>query len=131
MDTHQLDFAKINIIRDDIAEVIINDGVEMNADMVDQYHAFLLSHLKPPFSLLINKLNSYTYDFEAQQSLGTLKEINAMAVVVYNQISKVSTSNLASFPRSTQWNLHIFYNTDDALNWLYLEQDNVDISKHH
>ncbi len=123
METHQLDFATINIIRDDIAEVIINDGVEMNAEMVNQYHTFLLDHLKSPFSLLINKINSYTYDFEAQKNLATLKEINAMAVVVYNQVSKLSTDNLASFPRSTQWNMHIFYNTDDALEWLFLEQN--------
>jgi len=44
MDLHELPFAKIIILREDIAEVIINDGIKMDSEMVDQYHDFLLSH---------------------------------------------------------------------------------------
>ena len=92
MDLYELSFAKIVILRDDIAEVMINDGVEMDARMVEQYHEFLLSHLRNPFSLRSNKVNSYTYDFDAQVNLGTLKEINAIAVVAYNRVTKMSTN---------------------------------------
>jgi len=53
----------------------------MTLDMVEEYHAFLLAHLVSPFSLLINKINSYSYNFDAQINLATLKEIKAMAVV--------------------------------------------------
>ena len=122
MDLHELPFAKIIILRDDIAEVMINDGVRMNEDMVEQYHEFLLSHLRAPFSLLINKINSYTYDFHAQEKLATLKEINAMAVVAYNRVTKLTTETLASYPRDVKWNLKIFSNRDDALAWLLSEQ---------
>ena len=125
MDLHVLPFAKIIILRDDIAEVMINEGVELDASMVDQYHNFLLSHLHPPFSLLINKVNAYTYDFEAQEKLGTLKEINAMAVVAYNRITEITTQTLASYPREIEWNLKIFSNRDDALAWLVAEQAEV------
>ena len=122
MDLHELPFAKIIILRDDIAEVMINEGVELDANMVDQYHNFLLSHLHPPFSLLINKINSYTYDFQAQEKLATLSEINAMAVVAYNRITEITTQTLASYPREIEWNLKIFSNRDDALAWLVAEQ---------
>ena len=122
MDLHELPFAKIIILRDDIAEVMINDGVRMNEEMVEQYHEFLLSHLRAPFSLLINKINSYTYDFHAQEKLATLKEINAMAVVAYNRVTKLTTETLASYPRDVKWNLKIFSNRDDALAWLLSEQ---------
>ena len=122
MDLHELPFAKIIILRDDIAEVMINDGVRMNEEMVEQYHDFLLSHLRAPFSLLINKINSYTYDFHAQEKLATLKEINAMAVVAYNRVTKITTETLASYPRDVKWNLEIFSNRDDALAWLLSEQ---------
>ncbi len=122
MDLHELPFAKIIILRDDIAEVMINDGVRMNEEMVEQYHDFLLSHLRAPFSLLINKINSYTYDFHAQENLATLKEINAMAVVAYNRVTKITTETLASYPRDVKWNLEIFSNRDDALAWLLSEQ---------
>ena len=121
----ELPFAKIIILRKDIAEVMINDGIEMDIRMVDQYHDFLLSHLRPPFSLLINKINSYSYDFDAQLKLATLKEINAMAVVAYNRITRVTTEILASYPRSEKWNLKIFSNRNKALVWLLSEQKNI------
>ena len=123
MDLYELPFAKIILLREDIAEVLINNGVEMDVKMVDQYHDFLLSHLRTPFSLLINKVNSYTYDFMAQKKLATLKEINVMAVVAYNRVTKISTEVLVSVPRDVEWNLKIFSNRDEALAWLVSEQD--------
>lgn len=122
MDLYELSYAKIIILQEDIAEVIINDEVVINAAMVKQYHEFLRSNLTSPFSLLINKINSYTYDFDAQTELATIPEINAMAVVAYNRITELSTESLASFPRSKKWNLEIFLNRNDALAWLLSEQ---------
>ena len=126
MDLYELPFAKIIILRDDIAEVMINEGVEMDEEMVDQYHDFLLSHLRAPFSLLVNKVNAYTYNFQAQVKLATLKEINAMAVVAYNRVTKIATETMASYPRDDQWKLIVFSDRDAALAWLLSEQDKVD-----
>ncbi|MCJ8311465.1 MAG: hypothetical protein MJK11_00670 [Pseudomonadales bacterium] len=121
--SYKLPFAKINILSESIAEVIINENVEMTLDMVNHYHEFLLTHLVSPFSLLINKINSYTYDFEAQLNLATLKEINVMAVVAYTRTTVVSTESLnSSIPRTVDWKLKIYSNRDEALNWLELEQ---------
>jgi len=125
MNLYELSFAKIIVLQDDIAEVIINDAVVMNTAMVEQYHEFLRSILTSPFSLLINKINSYTYDFDAQIELATIAEINAMAVVAYSRITELTTETLASYPRSKKWNLQIFMNRDDALAWLLLEQDKI------
>lgn len=122
MDLHELPFAKIIILRDDIAEVMINDGVRMDTAMVETYHDFLLSHLHAPFSLLINKINSYTYDFHAQEKLATLKEINVMAVVAYKRVTRITTETLASYPRDVKWNLEIFSSRDEALAWLMTQQ---------
>jgi hypothetical protein len=97
----------------------------MNAEMVDAYHDFLLTHLQAPFSLLINKINAYTYDFEAQERLATPAQINAMAVVTYNRISAMTTRSLAAIPRSRKWNLRIFSDRSAALEWLRSEQDRV------
>lgn len=119
----ELPFGQIIKLREDIAEVIINEGIEMDLNMVNQYHEWLLSHLKSPFSILVNKVNSYTYDFEAQMALGTLKEINVMAVVVYNNAAKFSTEDLASRPRIKDWNISIFSNREQALTWLKLNQE--------
>jgi len=123
MDLYELPFAKIIVLRDDIAEVMINDGVIMDMAMVEQYHDFLLAHLRAPFSLLVNKVNSYTYDFDAQEKLATLKEINVMAVVAYKRVTEITTETLASYPRNVKWNLRIFSDRDDALAWLLTEQE--------
>ena len=125
MDLHELPFAKIIVLDKDLAEVLINDGVEMNTEMVAAYHDFLLNHLQAPFSLLVNKVNAYSYDFEAQANLATLEQINAMAVVTYNRISTISTESLASMPRSREWNLRIVSDRGEALAWLRSEQSRV------
>ncbi|MCJ8318375.1 MAG: hypothetical protein MJK12_01995 [Colwellia sp.] len=98
----------------------------MTLAMVDQYHEFLLSHLVAPFSLLINKVNTYTYDFDAQVNLANLKEINAMAVVAYTRPTEIATEYLKStVPHKIDWNLKIYSNRDEALNWLQLEQGSL------
>ena len=123
MKLHELSFGKIIILRDNIAEVIINEGVEINSEMVKEYHDFLLSQLTSPFSLLINKINSYTYDFDAQVNIATLNEIKSMAVVTYTRAKKVSTEALATInSKSDEWNLKMFSNREDALKWLMSDQ---------
>jgi len=125
MDSHELPFAKIIVLDKDLAEVLINDGVEMNTEMVAEYHDFLLARLKAPFSLLVNTVNAYSYDFEAQANLVTLEQINAMAVFTYHRISMSSTEALASMPRSKEWNLRIFSDRGEAPAWLRSEQSRV------
>lgn len=121
MKLYELPFAKIIILHDNIAEVIIDEGIVVDSQMIDEYHKFLLTHLDAPFSLLINKVNSYTYDFPAQTKLANLEEINSMAVVAYNRVTQITTETLASYPRSKQWNLKVFSDREQALEWLLCE----------
>lgn len=125
MNHHSLSFGQIIILQPDIAEVIIGDGIEMNESMVDDYHNFLIEHLVAPFSILVNKLNAYTYTFEAQLKLGTIPQIYSMAVVVYSHISEVATNSLSSMPRTTPWNLRTFHHRDQALSWLQQNQASI------
>ena len=118
MKSHQLSFGEIIIIKPNLAEVIINDEVLMDIKMVDEYHAFLLTHLEAPFSLLVNKKFSYAYTFEAQKTIATLKEIKAMAVVVEGFNAKVSTNFLISINKEHKWNIKTFRLRSDALEWL-------------
>ncbi|NTS77283.1 hypothetical protein HR060_10445 [Catenovulum sp. SM1970] len=116
--TVALGFGTINLLKENLAEVIIDEGVEMDLAMVNQYHQALLTNLTPPFDIVINKLNAYTYTFEAQLELGTLAEIDRLAVITYNSIAKVSTENLAKFPRNKAWNVEFFSDRQDAIDWL-------------
>jgi hypothetical protein len=118
MKSYKLSFATIVIIEEDLAEVIINDGVVMDEIMVDEYHDFLLSSLKKPFSLLINKKHSYTYTFYAQKTIVNLKEIKAMAVLLYNSGGLMSTETLINLNENNNWNIEMFQSKEKALGWL-------------
>ena len=102
----------------EIAEVIVDDGIVIDMDMVNEYHNWIEHNLSNPCMLLINKQNPYTYTFEAQKEIANLEQIKAMAVVVYNRVSELTTRDLASFPRDHQWNLQIFDSRHDAMIWL-------------
>ncbi len=126
MTTHTLSFCTITLLQKNIAEVIVNDGVEMSLEMVETYHQFLLDNMPDSFSLLINKKNSYTYSFEAQLHLATLTQINSMAVLVYNSISAATTKSLASMPRAIPWKLEVFIDRENAIKWLQKKQNYKD-----
>ena len=113
-----LGFAKMIILYDDLAELIVNNDVELNLDMVNTLHQELRSNLTSPFYLLVNKSNDYSYDFTAQHELGTLDELKAIAIVCYTEKSKKSTNFISALPRKKQWNVEIFNNREDSLKWL-------------
>lgn len=118
MELHQLSFGKAIKLNDDLAEIIVDESVVLDIAMVDEYHDWIANNLKDPCFLLINKVNSYTYTFDAQMKIATLPQIKAMAVVVYNKLSEITTQNLSEYPRERSWNLNIFNNRDEALAWL-------------
>jgi len=125
MTSFDLKFGCVNILQEDIAEVVINEGVELDHQMVDVYHTFLLKHLNPPFSLLVNKHYAYSYTFDAQKKLATLPQINAIAVVVYNQKTYAATDSVIDFPREVDWKVQIFKERQTALSWLQQEQNQL------
>ncbi|MCX7548216.1 STAS/SEC14 domain-containing protein [Xanthomarina sp. F1114] len=116
-------YGKIIVLQEQIAEVIINRGVVMDEEMIGHYHDLLRSKLKAPFYLIINKKNAYTYNFLAQRNLATIKEIAAMAVVAYNQTTSMATDMLDKLPRKEAWNLRIFSDREEALQWILYEQE--------
>jgi hypothetical protein len=118
MKTHVLSFGTITLLRPDLAEVIVNEGIEMDMDMVDEYHMFVSELLAEPCGTLINKKNRYTYTFEAQLAIATLEKIKASAVVVYSETSRISTDALLKLPTHLQQNIKMFSNRDAGLRWL-------------
>lgn len=117
-EVHQLGFGKIILLDQDIAEVIIDKGVEMDMEMVNEYHQFLITHLRAPFSLLINKINPYSYTFAAQRKLATIPQIRAMAVITYNPVAEETTRSLIRIPRDRDWHIKLFNDRELALQWL-------------
>lgn len=122
MQEYRLSFGVIRVLSDRIAEVVVADGIEMTLEHVAEYHEFLLEHLPNPSGLLVNKANSYTYSFDAQQNLFLMDHIKYYAVLVHNTPAWIATESLMSMQRrNDKWNLTIFDQFDSALKWLAKE----------
>lgn len=113
-----LSFGRIIKLQDNLAEVIVNKDVEFNTAMIDEYHTWLLENLSAPFALLINKINPYTYTFDAQLNIANLPGIRAMAILAYSRVTEESTNVLISMPRKNKWNVRQFHLRANALSWL-------------
>lgn len=118
MELFELPFLKIVKLKDDLIEVITNEGVELDTHMMEQYHDWIRQNLRHPCYILVNKINAYTYSFDVQRKLSTIPEVKAIALVVYTQASHLATESLLEMPRQTPWNSKIFNNRDEALQWL-------------
>lgn len=120
-----LSFGFINILSEDIAEIIINNNVVITLEMIDEYDQFLTEYFKGDFGLLINRINHYSYTFEAKLSIGSTEGLKAIAVVYYNEISKESTNSLVKARRVDNFNLKLFSGLElgwqSGLDWLRSE----------
>jgi hypothetical protein len=126
MEKHDIGFGEIIVLREDIAEVVFNDGVHLDSSLVEEYHSRLTELLRAPFALLINKRHRYTYDPLARWKLGTFDKVNAFAIVAYDEESKAQSENTSYLlPREQPWNMRIFSDRQEALNWLMLEQSSI------
>ena len=62
MKEYRLSFCTINICADNIAEVIIDENIEVSIEMVEEHDEFLCSIFKGSFGVLVNKINTYSYE---------------------------------------------------------------------
>lgn len=126
MEITELSFAKIIKLDADMAEVIVNDGIEYDMDMLEEYHAWICNNMQTPSCILVNKVNDYTYTFEVQRKLAAIPEIRAIAHLVYSRASKLATQAMIDLPKVAPWNTNIFHDRESALQWLQ-EQRQTDI----
>jgi hypothetical protein len=112
MQKYQLSFAKVNILSEHIAEVIVGQDVVISLEMSEEFDGFLTKLFSSNFALLINKINEYDFSFEAKLSVASHENLAAIAVVTYNNQSKASVSKIAAIRQRDGWNLKVF----DGLN---------------
>jgi len=70
MRINELSFGKAIILNSSLAEIIVEEGVEIDLAMIIEYHNWISQNLSNPCMVLINRINSYTYSFNAQLTLG-------------------------------------------------------------
>ena len=118
MKSRKLSFVKIDTLRSDLAEITVDDGIEINLAMVDEIHRYLLSVFDGSFSLLINKTNSYSTQIDALIKFGALPPLDKIAVFAPNKLAKLSADFAAEIPSSAVLNILVFTDRDEALAWL-------------
>lgn len=118
MKTFELSFGILTVLRHGLAEVIVNEGIEIDLDMVDEYHMCISEFLPDPCGILVNKKNKYTYTFEAQMNIGRMEKIKALAMVVYSDTARIASEAVMKLPPPPTQNMKIFSDRDAALQWL-------------
>lgn len=125
MKSCKLSFGTINILRDNLAEIVVDEGVVMDEFLVDELHDFLQSSTKPPRLVLVNKKHSYSYTFKAQITIMRLTEIKAIAVTHNSSGALMSTETLMSVNQDLRSKVKMFRSREEALSWL----DSLEFSK--
>lgn len=125
MELYELPFVKIIKIDDDIAEVIVNDGVDYDMQMAEQYEKWITDNMADPCYIMVNRVNSYSYSFEVQQRLGSIRQIRAIALVAYTRTSHMAAKALSERLTLTPRDSRIFDNREDALQWLAQQRNQV------
>lgn len=124
---HQLSFATVNLLSDCIVEIIIADGVEVSMEMLDEFDDFLSQHLSAHFALLINKVNNYSYTFEAKMTMASHENLIAIAVIVYKDTDQKIIDDVMSLRSIDEWNLKVFSALElgwqQGYDWLQAELD--------
>ena len=119
---HRLSFGYFTLLAENIVEVIIDEGIELSLEMVEECDVFFKAHIFGNFGMLINRINEYTYSYEAQLSIGSYTGLKAIAFVYYSDESKVMVEEINRTRVYDNWNSCIFSGLDlewqQAFQWL-------------
>ncbi len=114
----QLQFGVIKMINARVVEIIIDRGVEVTMPMMLRCEEILSELITGEFGILLNEMNPHTYRPEAKIYQTRLKNLKAMAVVMNIRFTDIATKYLQSFDVSALANMKVFYNRENALEWL-------------
>ena len=112
----------IKHLESNIAEVIVDSGVELSIEMVEELDNYLKSFYPHDFALLVNKKNKYTYTYEAQLCLASLEHQRALAILYHDLQNEHIPPLLSQRVALDNINVKIFPATklgqNSAINWL-------------
>lgn len=114
----QLSFCSILIISPQIVEVILNDGVEITGDMVDEFFQVVGEQMDSEISILLNKVTKYSYRFDALMKLSPSTKIRNIGVVTYDSLAASTSKFMMDRFNTSNKNVQLFNAREEALQWL-------------
>ena len=122
---HRLSFGFYNIFPNNVIEVTPDEGIEITLEIVEECHDFIKENVIGDFALLINRINNYTYTYEAQFSIGSHSGMKTLAFVCYSDKSLLVTKQLQESRSFDQWKYPVYSGLDlgwqEAYQWLESE----------
>ncbi|WP_286234660.1 hypothetical protein [Thalassotalea sediminis] len=122
---HRLSFGQFNLLSNNVVEVVVDEGIVMDLDMVEECHNFILSRFTDEFAMLVNKVNHYSYSFEAKLSVASYEHLKAIAFVYYSPEGQEISNNLQAVRAMDKWNCRAFSGLElgwqQAYDWLQHE----------
>ena len=129
---YRLSFGVFNLLADNILEVTVDEGIEMSLEMIEECSDFVHEHISGDFGMIVNRINNYTYTYEAQLSLASYQGLKAIAFVYYNNESKEIIKSLHEKRQEDEWNFQVFSGLElgwqQAFQWIKSELIPVNIS---
>lgn len=114
----QLSFCSVLIISPQIVEVILNEGVEITGDMVDEFFMVVGEHMDSEISILLNKVTKYSYRFDALMKLSPSTKIRNIGVVTYDSLAASTSKFMMDRFNTSNKNVQLFKAREEALQWL-------------
>lgn len=115
MTLDKLTFGTYIEIEANIVEVIINEGVELTKKMIQQAEEALLEKYgSDSYALLVNRVNPYSHTVGSMQQVAKMKNLAAIAILVYSDSAK----HAASIHELFQKNIRVFENREESIAWL-------------
>ena len=88
--------------------LIIQQCYELKNLLFEESDFFFIDHFTGPFAVLLNKINNFTYTYEAKLLIASLENLHAIAVVNYSKNGRNQTQDLISNRRIDGWNVKEF-----------------------
>lgn len=116
---YKFDYCTVQHRDDNILLFEINDGIEVDADMVVELTRAADETMTGSFGILSNRINSYSLSFEAMNALAQYDNMSALAIVVYDAKSRmlVEAQNYL-IAALKQKPIKIFMDMESAVSWL-------------
>lgn len=117
MAKHNFKWGYINIFNANIAEIIIDEGVHFNQGLQDEIIHFLDLLLPGGYSVLFNRTNCYTFDYNLR-ALNTLDTVHHVAVVLHDQKCLFFLKCFMALKCNSNFVFKVFATRSAAINYI-------------
>jgi len=116
---YKLDYCTIQVRDDNILMFEINDGVNVDSEMVAELTHLADESMSGSFGILSNRIHSYSLSFEAMSALAQYDNMVALAIVVHSAKSRLLVETQNFFISALKKKpIKIFMEFDSAVSWL-------------